>query len=158
MMTIHRSHPSAPLRPAPVVPPLGKRLLRAVRLRCPVCGGGPLLESWLRFRPRCPRCGFRTERGEQDFFLGAMMFNLVLSEGILGVLLVGLLIFTWPEVPWTFLQFGGVALMALMPFVFYPFSKTIWMAFDLMLRPLTPEELEWHRESADDAFRPEDHR
>jgi len=29
-----------------------------------------------------------------------------------------------------------------------PFSKLIWLAFDLMLRPVTPAELEWHRTEA----------
>jgi hypothetical protein len=27
----------------------------------------------------------------------------------------------------------------------YSISKLLWLAFDLMLRPVTPEELEWHR-------------
>jgi hypothetical protein len=31
------------------------------------------------------------------------------------------------------------------PFILFPFSKLLWLAFDLMLRPLTPEEMAWHR-------------
>jgi hypothetical protein len=27
----------------------------------------------------------------------------------------------------------------------YPFAKAIWLAADLIFRPVTPEELEWHR-------------
>ena len=142
----------------PVLAPLGVRLARAARLRCPACGGGPLLESWFRLRPRCPRCGLRTERGEEDFFLGSMMLNLALSEGMLALAFVGLVIALWPDVPWTLLQVGGIVLMILAPLAFYPFSKTIWMAFDLLLRPLTPQELEWHRTSQEREFRPEKHR
>lgn len=138
-----------------VLAPLGVRLARAARLRCPACGGGPLLESWFRLRPRCPRCGLRTERGEQDFFLGAMMFNLAISEGILALVFIALVIGLWPAVPWTLLQVGGIALMILAPLAFYPFSKTMWMAFDLLLRPLTPDEMTWHRESAEHEFRAE---
>ena len=28
-----------------------------------------------------------------------------------------------------------------------PFAKLLWLAFDLALRPVTPQELEWHRSS-----------
>ena len=32
--------------------------------------------------------------------------------------------------------------MVLFPFLLYPFSQTIWMAYDLMLRPPLAEEFE----------------
>lgn len=38
---------------------------------------------------------------------------------------------------------GRVAVVGL-----FPFSKLIWLAFDLMLRPVTPAELDWHRTEA----------
>ena len=31
--------------------------------------------------------------------------------------------------------------MMIAPLLFYPFSKTIWMAFDLIFRPVRAEEL-----------------
>lgn len=114
---------------------------RAARLRCPNCGRGRVVESWFRMRERCSACGIRVARHEDDFFMGAMMFNLVFSEGVLALLLVGLAVVTWPDVPWTFLQYGGIALMAAAPFFFLPFSRTVWMAVDLMLHPPTDEEL-----------------
>ena len=132
------THPISP--PVPL-PPFGTRLARAVRLRCPLCGGGPLLQGWLKLRPRCPRCGLHTERGQGDFFLGAMMFNLAISEGVLALLLIALVVGSWPEVPWRLLELGGVALMVAAPFIFFPFARTIWMAFDLMLHPPTADEL-----------------
>jgi uncharacterized protein (DUF983 family) len=150
---------NAPRDPVPdSTPPqasFARRAGRALRLRCPNCGGGPVLESWFRLRPRCPVCGLRTERGEQDFFLGAMVINIAIAEGVLVLFFVGLVVALWPDVPWTFLQWGAPALMLLAPFLFYPFSKTLWMAVDLQFRPLTPEELDWHRESGEDSFRPE---
>ena len=33
-----------------------------------------------------------------------------------------------------------VAMMVVMPLVFYPFSKTIFLAFDLFFRPATASE------------------
>jgi uncharacterized protein (DUF983 family) len=131
----------------------GRLYARALRLRCPHCGGGPVLASWVRMRSHCGTCGIRTERGEEDFFLGSMMFNLILSEGLLALVLVGLVIAMWPDVPWNLLQYGTPVLMVLAPFVFLPFSRTVWLASDILIRPVTDDEMRWHRDSEDRAFR-----
>jgi uncharacterized protein (DUF983 family) len=132
---------SAPGSEKVPLPPLGVRLAWALRLRCPLCGGGPLRKSALHLVERCPKCGLRTERGQHDFFLGAMMLNLAISEGLLALLMVATVIVMWPDVPWTLLQTVGLVLAVVGPFVFYPYSKTLWMAFDLMLHPSTADEL-----------------
>ena len=69
------------------------------------------------------------------------MFNIALAEGVFVILLVATLAATWPRVPWTLLQYGAPAAMVLAPIVFYPFSKLVWLAFDLMLRPVVPNDL-----------------
>ena len=121
---------------------------RALRLRCPNCGGGPVLQNWLKLRVRCGQCGLRLERGEHDYFIGSMMILFVLTGSLLlGVLVVTLLV-TWPDVPWDLLQNGLPVLTLIALPLLFPFSKLLWLAFDLLLRPATPEELEWHRTSA----------
>ena len=114
---------------------------RALALCCPHCGGRGLMVSWFKLAPACPRCGLAPERGESDYFLGGMMFNTVLSEAVFVVLLIGTIAATWPRVPWSFLQYGAPAAMLLAPIVLYPFSRLVWLAFDLTLRPVTPNEL-----------------
>jgi uncharacterized protein (DUF983 family) len=114
---------------------------RAIRLRCPHCGGRPILRSWLRLRPYCPVCGIALERGESGYQVGSYMFNMIASELIFAILFIGTLLLTWPSPPWTLLEYGGIALMVLAPFLFFPFSKTLFLAFDLLFRPATPEEL-----------------
>jgi hypothetical protein len=47
---------------------------------------------------------------------------------------------TWPCPPWNLLLYGGMVLMIVVPVVFYPFSKTIFLAFDLVFRPALPAE------------------
>jgi len=120
---------------------------RALVLRCPNCGGWPVLEHWFKLRVRCPRCGLRLERGEADYFTGAMLLNIVIAEGLLAVVLIAVLLATWPDVPWNVLQWAAPPALGLAPVLFLPFSKTTWLAFDLLLRPVTAAEMEWHRGS-----------
>lgn len=120
----------------------GRLFARALTLRCPHCGGRGVLASWFKLTRACPRCGLRLERGESDYFLGGMMFNIALAEGAFVILLITTLVVTWPRVPWTLLEFGAPAAMLLAPVILYPFSKLVWLAFDLMLRPVVPGDLE----------------
>ena len=114
---------------------------RALRLRCPNCGGSPIFEGWLRMRSQCPQCGLPLDRGEQGYEVGSYMFAIVAAELIFAGIFLGVLLLTWPDPPWDFLLYGGMALMLVVPFVFFPFSKTLFLAFDLLFRPATPEEL-----------------
>lgn len=41
--------------------------------------------------------------------------------------------------PWDLLQSGGGVLMVLAPILFYPFSTTLFLAFDLIFRPVGHE-------------------
>ena len=123
---------------------------RALRWRCPNCGGRPVRASWMRRLPGCPVCGLRLDRGEHDYFIGAYLLNLVVAEMILGFGLLVVLLASWPDPPWDAIQYGGVALMLIMPLVTYPFTELLWLAFDLAFRPLTPAELAWHRDPSID--------
>lgn len=114
---------------------------RALRLRCPHCGQGKLFTSWFRMRSRCTVCGLKVERGEEGYQVGSYMFNIVAAELMFAAVFVGIILLTWPSPPWTLLEYGGIALMVIAPFVFFPFSKTLFLAFDLLFRPATPDEL-----------------
>jgi uncharacterized protein (DUF983 family) len=117
-------------------------MLRALALRCPNCGGGGVFSSWFRIKTQCETCGLAFERNEgEDYFLGGMMFNIVLAELVyIGAMVIWIMI-TWPTPPWTIIQYIGVPFMAVVPFLFYPMSKTVWLAFDLLFRPATADEL-----------------
>lgn len=119
--------------------PTFKRILsligRSFTLRCPFCGGRPVFVNWFRMRERCGNCNELLERGEHDYFLGAMLFNLVLGEFLFIGILVAVLLRRWPEVPWDALQVWAPAGMIVTPILTYPFSKLLWLSFDLALRP-----------------------
>lgn len=108
---------------------------RAITLRCPHCGKGPVLVNWFRLRPACGACTRQLERGEPDYFLGGMMFNLILAELLFAAVFVAILVGMWPTVPWDGISIGAPVGMALAPIVLYPVSKLVWLAFDLAFRP-----------------------
>ena len=91
-------------------------------------------------RQRCPHCGIRLARGEEGYQVGAYMFNIVASELVFALIFLAVLIATWPTPPWDLLLYGGIALMVIAPILFYPFSKTVFLAFDLIFRPPSPED------------------
>ncbi|HUH11866.1 MAG TPA: DUF983 domain-containing protein [Longimicrobiales bacterium] len=121
-----------------LAPPTARRLaamaLRGLRRRCPNCGAGGLFRSHTRLRPACPRCGLLLNRGEEDYFLGAYTINFVTAELGLVAFLGILVTVTWPDVPWNAVLYGGIALMVLMPVLFFPVSRTLWLALDLAFR------------------------
>ncbi|MBL8987209.1 MAG: DUF983 domain-containing protein [Gemmatimonadales bacterium] len=108
---------------------------RALRLRCPNCGAGGLFSRWVRMRSHCPGCNLNLERNESGYVVGAYMFNIAASELIGVALLLAVAVATWPNPPWTLLTWGGAAFMLIAPVVFYPFAKTLFLAFDLAFRP-----------------------
>src|SRR5262249_47048338 len=116
-------------------PGIGTLLARALRRRCPRCGGGPIFKSWFEMAERCPSCGLPLGRDE-GYMVGGMSFNIAAAEGLFVVLFVAVVILTWPRPPWTALTVAAVLAMAVMPIAFYPFSKTIWLAFDLIFNPV----------------------
>lgn len=109
-------------------------LWRGARRRCPRCGGGNLFSSWLRMRPACGACGLALDRGEEDHFLGAYVMNLVIAEAVPAIVVLGAVFLTWPDVPWTGLAWIAVSLAVVCPFLFYPFSRTLWLAVDSTFR------------------------
>jgi uncharacterized protein (DUF983 family) len=124
---------------------MARLLGRALRLRCPNCGSRGIFASWFTLRPECPHCGMRLDRGEDDYFIGAYLFNLIAVEILLWGILFVVLVLTLPNPPWVALQYGAAIAVFVGAFVCYPFAKTTWLAVDLALRPMTPEELAWHR-------------
>ena len=127
-------------RPTPV-----RMVLRAMLRRCPNCGSGGIFAGYTALRERCPTCGLRLQRGESDYFIGAYLLNLVAVEILFALVLAAIIIGTHPNTPWALVQWGGLVLMISGAVLCYPFAKSLWLAADLIFRPVSPEEMAWHK-------------
>jgi len=103
---------------------------RGFTLRCARCGSGHLFRHYFTMVPDCPRCGLHFER-EQGYWAGALAINIVATGGLFALVFVALLIATVPDVPVVPLFATIMPIAVLGPIVFYPFSKTVWVAVDL---------------------------
>lgn len=108
-------------------PPLGRALARAVRRRCPRCGGGDSFTNWLSLKDDCPTCGLHYERVD-GYWLGSMVINLAVTQILFLGTFVGLLVLTWPDVPWTAVLITVVVIAIVVPIAFHPISRLLWVA------------------------------
>ena len=126
--------PRAKVQPDPEVeglPHPAVMLLRGLLKHCPRCGSGRLFESWLKMRERCPRCGLKFER-EEGAFLGAFVINFAFILVVVAAyLFITVATIRHPN-PVT-LSIIAVAITFGVPVLFYPFSRTIWTAIDLVM-------------------------
>lgn len=125
-------------RPSSVATKFGRALL----LRCPRCGGRAILRSWLKLNDHCPRCGLALERGESsDFWIGAYVFNLVAGEVLAIGIPIAWMVASAPHQPWTSIEIVAAVLCVALPILFFPFSRTLWLAWDLSFRPVEPGDV-----------------
>lgn len=127
--------------PQPGRPPGRARILWwGYTRRCPRCGAGHLFRRYFVLVPDCPRCGLHFER-EPGYFAGALAINIMVTGGVFAVLFVALLAATIPDVPVLPILAVLVPIVVVLPVLYYPFSKTVWMAVDrALLQRLDPNE------------------
>jgi len=85
-------------------------------------------------------CHMRLERGEEGYQVGAYMFNIVGAELVFAAIFLAIVIYRWPTPPWELLLYGGMILMVIAPLLLYPFTKAVFLAFDLIFRPPAPQD------------------
>ena len=110
-----------------------KTLSRAVRLRCPVCGGSSIVQRPFHIKHVCPSCDALFKR-EDGFFVGAIMANVVTTEFVILVLYV----LSLPVIDTRFdLVLTCLSVVALLfPVAFYHHSWSLWLAFDHLVETL----------------------
>jgi uncharacterized protein (DUF983 family) len=119
--------------------PLRVLLARALRLRCPNCGGGKLFTGWFRMHPRCSECGLKFERGP-GYWLGSIYVNYGLAA-ILVTAAFFVLFFT-EALPQETVLWVLTAFCVIFPLFFFRFARSIWIALDVYFDPVRTEELQ----------------
>ncbi len=98
------------------------------------------MRGWFRRYDRCRTCGLAWRR-EEGFELGALTMNTIVTFGALTLAMVVGFIATSPDIPVLpfVLALAGVAIVV--PIIIYPFTYTLWLAFDLRVHPPETAEL-----------------
>jgi uncharacterized protein (DUF983 family) len=120
------------VEPAVSQQPLGTLLGRALRLRCPRCGGDRLFVGLFRMHARCNRCQLKYERAP-GYFLGSTYINYGLTALLITVLYVGLhfgLKFSNRA-----LALPLTAVCVVVPMFFFRYARALWLTMDLYFDP-----------------------
>jgi uncharacterized protein (DUF983 family) len=125
----------------PVLPSAWKMFRRAIVLKCPHCGSRrTFIRRWVLRYDRCRTCGISWHR-EHGFELGPIALNSVFTLGVLAVGMAGTFIATAPDFPVTALTVALVVGAIVIPVLAFPFTNTVWMAFDLYAHKPDAQEL-----------------
>ena len=121
-------------------PTKGEAVWRGATKQCARCGERKLFRRWVSMVERCPRCGHKFERSD-GYWLGSIMMNMSVTFFVFLVVFFGGLAITWGDTPWFGLLIVTLAINALFPVFFHPFSRTLWVGMELAARPLEPQEI-----------------
>lgn len=121
--------------PPDIGPPLGV-IGRAVRLRCPVCGVGPLFRGFTAL-PECSNCHFRFER-EAGYFTNSIAFNYIIVGTAITCIIVPLAYFGTFGVRGELIL--GLGMAVLLPILCLLHVRALWLAVDVIVRPPTAPE------------------
>ena len=110
-----------------------------MRRRCQRCGGDPLFETWGQTKDFCEACGFKHEL-QAGYWVGALIINTAVTLFLMGAVLVGGMVFFWPEVPWKGVFITTVCVAGMTPVAFYPWSKSLWAAIEMAFHPVEESE------------------
>ena len=106
---------------------------RALLLRCPRCGQGKVFRRFVLMNRDCPSCDLGFDRGD-GYWLGSMMFNMAFAMGTVIVVFLLVLLLTSPDPNWDLTIILVVVSALLSPLLFFPFSRTLWIAAERAAR------------------------
>jgi hypothetical protein len=102
----------------------------------------------------CSNCGLRFER-EPGYWVGAVIINTAVIFATFLVVFGGMVLLTFPVVPWSVVLAVTLVANIAIPVVFYPVSKSLWLGMELSWHPLEAEEIKAAAERvATSAWRP----
>jgi uncharacterized protein (DUF983 family) len=115
---------------------------RALLLRCPACAQSGLFAGVYELKRTCPGCGLLLQREGDGYELGGMVVNIFVGEFLWAALFAAILFLTWPNPPWTLLQWGSPVFMIALPLLFLRHARVLSLALDMLFRPIERSELQ----------------
>ncbi|WP_437193610.1 DUF983 domain-containing protein [Planctomicrobium sp. SH527] len=111
--------------------------VRALKLRCPRCGEGPIFRGFFRMHDQCERCHFNFQR-EPGYYLGAIYMNYGMTSLIsTASYLIGRFYF---QIPAQQLVIPLVLFCVGFPLVMFRHSRALWLALDCRVDQSVLEE------------------
>jgi hypothetical protein len=90
---------------------------------------------------RCPTCTLRFERVE-GHWIGSLGLNTTVIFGAMLVSLLAITLIAYPRSATVLMLVTEVSIALLGPLLFFPSSRMMWTAIDLLMRPLRPGEID----------------
>lgn len=114
-------------------------LTHCLRLRCPVCGRASIIQRPFNIKHQCNECSALFKR-EEGFFVGAIMANVVATEGSILVTYFVLLLARFAEQSIFIILF---AIAVGFPLAFYHHAWALWLGMDHLIEGL-PRSGQYH--------------
>ncbi len=90
--------------------PLGRSIGRGLRCRCPACGKGRILHSYLKVRETCPSCGEDLSHQRAD---DGPAYLTILIVGHLAIPMMAAYFIAFRPGPWEMIWIFGIGSMVL---------------------------------------------
>ena len=124
------------------LPSTGKMIRRSLLRQCPRCANrSAWFTSWFKQGDRCVGCGVKRTRDTDGHELGSMtiasVLNIVLIMAAIGIAVA----ITAPDVPVLTLYIVLASAALVFPVLTWPITHTLWMAIDLIVRPVGVDEV-----------------
>lgn len=116
-------------------------LARGLAHNCPACGGRHVFRRWFHMEHRCPTCTLLFERVE-GHWIGSLGLNTTVVFGVMLIVLLAGSLIGYPNPPYAALMIAEISIALLGPLLFFPSSRMMWTAMDLLMRPLRPGEID----------------
>lgn len=105
---------------------------RALQLRCPRCGVGPLFKNFLIMHERCPDCSLKYERAP-GYFLGSTYINYAFMS--ISLLIIYFSLHYGLEISNNVLMVPLMIYCGLMPLFLFRYARAWWLAMDCHFDP-----------------------
>ena len=107
--------------------------MRALKLKCPRCGQGPLFKNLITMHERCPNCSLQYERAP-GYFLGSTYLN----YGFMAISTMSAYFALHYGANFSndVLRFPLLAYCIIMPLFLFRYARSWWLAMDCYCDPI----------------------